>query len=625
MSEDAFDERVFKAPDGPVPKKRKLAENEDSSAPFHSHVLADFASAAETFAFPGPKEVDHRLAPINARSSPSSSPLERRDASDSPLDVASTPPLTPNSSPRASCPSSPCESHHSSQHIHHAKLQVLRALTPLTSPSPHLRRRVGYVHYGKEFLPVIDSLPKTPGKCAAIQALLEAFNLLDRMETIVPAMASAKDLMAFHSEEYVEALRKAPGSDRRSLIDSNGSVDLTISSSGRSSSSIKNTNGAQHRRGLDTPSSDTESLEIEEDMEIYGLKDECTPFPGLWQYARLTAGATILAARYLIECDRETIPRSPSISPRNSLGSLRTNSADHIPSNIDESFHHAHQALSPPGKLESSPSKDGRTSNTSNTSNSPPPSQLAPVAIHWMGGRHHAKREEANGLCYVNDAVLGLLQLINHFERVLYIDIDVHHGDGTEEAFKYSKQVLTISCHLHHAGFYPGSGAIDEIGEGKARYFSINVPFREGVCDAQYVQLFNSLINEATTAYKPLAIVLVAGADCLAGDPLGGFNLTLHGVEHCIKTLLTLNLPLLVLGGGGYFLPNATRLAAIVTAACLDITLPEKIPPHSSLYVDTATYHTPTHMQRKNKNTDDYLKLLEATVMDNIQHLKPVE
>jgi len=238
-----------------------------------------------------------------------------------------------------------------------------------------------------------------------------------------------------------------------------------------------------------------------------------------------------------------------------------------------------------------------------------------------MGGRHHAKREEASGLCFVNDAVLGLLQLANHYERVLYIDIDVHHGDGTEEAFKYSKQVLTISCHLHEPGFYPGSGSIDEIGEGKAKYYTINVPFKEGVVDSQYSKLFDTIVAGAVASYKPRAIVVVAGADCLSGDPLGGFNLTLHGVEHCMKTLLSYHLPLLILGGGGYNLPTVARQAAIITAACLDSPLPDKIPPHSDLYVDSSTYYT-SLSNKANHNSEEYLKMLEATVLANLQYVQ---
>jgi acetoin utilization deacetylase AcuC-like enzyme len=532
------------------------------------------------------------------------------------------------------------------------------------------------VLFSKEQLPIIDSLPKAPQKCSTIQTLLEAYGLLDKVETIVPAMASAKDLHSFHSEEFIEALRVS------SLLSGSGNVGSSVGSLGPgfgSGGSYGTGSLGSNSNGQDHTSSDTESVELEEDLEIYGLKDDCSPFPQLWQYSRLTAGATILAARYLIECDRQN---SPSSSPRSDMstynrlqssssqssllnhrplmasgeqeGSISSyqpqqqqssssltsssTSSSSTPTNIDSPNNgsSSHTPTTPTQTLHTTQSRESIGSaapqtlspqNLPNTNSRSPPGSLgtlpAPVAIHWMGGRHHAKREEASGLCFVNDAVLGLLQLVNHFERVLYIDIDVHHGDGTEEAFKYSKQVLTLSCHLHDPGtFYPGSGAIDEIGEGKAKYYTINVPFKEGIIDGPYTKLFDTIIGEAVGIYQPQAVVLVCGADCLVGDPLGGFNLSLRGVEHCIKTLLALNLPLLILGGGGYHLQNVSRLAAVVTAACLSVQLPDKIPQQISSFSDSSTYYTP-EMLKQNRNTEEYLKMLEATVLDNLQMIKP--
>ena len=84
---------------------------------------------------------------------------------------------------------------------------------------------------------------------------------------------------------------------------------------------------------------------------------------------------------------------------------------------------------------------------------------LADVAINWAGGLHHAKKCEASGFCYVNDIVLGILELLKHHQRVLYIDIDVHHGDGVEEAFYTTDRVMTVSFHKF-GDFFPGTGAI---------------------------------------------------------------------------------------------------------------------------------------------------------------------
>ena len=94
---------------------------------------------------------------------------------------------------------------------------------------------------------------------------------------------------------------------------------------------------------------------------------------------------------------------------------------------------------------------------------------LCDIAINWAGGLHHAKKAEASGFCYVNDIVLGILELLRYYARVLYIDIDVHHGDGVEEAFYTTDRVMTVSFHKY-GEFFPGTGELKvsgfyEIGE----------------------------------------------------------------------------------------------------------------------------------------------------------------
>lgn len=84
---------------------------------------------------------------------------------------------------------------------------------------------------------------------------------------------------------------------------------------------------------------------------------------------------------------------------------------------------------------------------------------LCDIAINWAGGLHHAKKSEGSGFCYVNDIVLGILELLKYHPRVLYIDIDVHHGDGVEEAFYVTDRVMTVSFHKY-GDFFPGTGDI---------------------------------------------------------------------------------------------------------------------------------------------------------------------
>lgn len=97
--------------------------------------------------------------------------------------------------------------------------------------------------------------------------------------------------------------------------------------------------------------------------------------------------------------------------------------------------------------------------------------QASEICINWGGGLHHAKKSEASGFCYVNDIVLGILELLKYHQRVLYIDIDVHHGDGVEEAFYTTDRVMTVSFHKY-GEYFPGTGDLRDIGAGKVKNFS---------------------------------------------------------------------------------------------------------------------------------------------------------
>lgn len=114
---------------------------------------------------------------------------------------------------------------------------------------------------------------------------------------------------------------------------------------------------------------------------------------------------------------------------------------------------------------------------------------LCDIAINWSGGLHHAKKFEASGFCYVNDIVIAILELLKYHTRVLYVDIDVHHGDGVQEAFYLSDRVMTVSFHKFGNYFFPGTGDMYEIGAESGRYYSVNVPLKEGIDDASYFQV----------------------------------------------------------------------------------------------------------------------------------------
>jgi histone deacetylase 1/2 len=124
----------------------------------------------------------------------------------------------------------------------------------------------------------------------------------------------------------------------------------------------------------------------------------------------------------------------------------------------------------------------------------------ADIAINWAGGLHHAKKREASGFCYINDIVLGILELLRTYTRVLYVDIDCHHGDGVEEAFYTTDRVMT--CSIHKFGdFFPGTGTQRDLGKGKGKGYAVNIPLKDGVTDESFRSIFDPVSNDDLAAY----------------------------------------------------------------------------------------------------------------------------
>lgn len=107
----------------------------------------------------------------------------------------------------------------------------------------------------------------------------------------------------------------------------------------------------------------------------------------------------------------------------------------------------------------------------------------------YIRGLHHAKKSEAAGFCFVNDIVLSILELLKHHPRVLYVDIDIHHGDGVEEAFYTTDRVMTVSFHKF-GDYFPGTGSVGDVGDKKGKNYSLNFPLRDGMDDQTFVDVF---------------------------------------------------------------------------------------------------------------------------------------
>jgi len=245
--------------------------------------------------------------------------------------------------------------------------------------------------------------------------------------------------------------------------------------------------------------------------------------------------------------------------------------------------------------------------------------QATDIAINWGGGLHHAKKSEASGFCYVNDIVLAILELLKYHQRVLYIDIDVHHGDGVEEAFYTTDRVMTVSFHKY-GEYFPGTGDLRDIGAGKGKYYSVNFPLRDGIDDEVYETIFQPVMSKVMELYQPNAIVLQCGADSLTGDRLGCFNLTLKGHGRCVEFMKSYNLPLLLMGGGGYTIRNVARAWTYETAIALGVEISNELP-----YNDYFEYYGPdfklhiSPSNMPNQNSSEYLDKIKCKLIENLR------
>ncbi len=185
------------------------------------------------------------------------------------------------------------------------------------------------------------------------------------------------------------------------------------------------------------------------------------------------------------------------------------------------------------------------------------------LAFNPSGGYHHAGPELAAGFCYINDMALACIVLAEQAKRVLYLDVDVHHGDGVANAFYDRSDVMTISFHQNPKTLFPGTGFENEIGTGEGKGYCVNVPLPVGTYDQAYMKAFEAIALPLMTAYNPDVIVFELGADALAGDPLANLNLTNNVYAKIINHLMGFGKPILATGGGGYNVENTVRAWAL--------------------------------------------------------------
>jgi len=206
-------------------------------------------------------------------------------------------------------------------------------------------------------------------------------------------------------------------------------------------------------------------------------------------------------------------------------------------------------------------------------------------AFNPGGGLHHAMPDRAAGFCVYNDAAAAIAALLDEgAERVAYVDVDVHHGDGVERIFAHDPRVLTISLHESGHTLFPGTGAASDVGVGEGRASVVNVPLAPQTSGSVWLGAFDAVVEPLVRAFRPDVLVTQLGCDTHATDPLAHLSLTLDDMAAIHARLHTLAHEAaegrwVATGGGGYQLvsvvPRAWTLAfAEMTGASLPIETP---------------------------------------------------
>lgn len=200
------------------------------------------------------------------------------------------------------------------------------------------------------------------------------------------------------------------------------------------------------------------------------------------------------------------------------------------------------------------------------------------------GGTHHGQRARASGFCYVNDAVLGLMAWLDQgLTRILYLDIDAHHGDGVEMAFADEPRVTTLS--IHEAGRWPFTGA------RHASPHALNLPVPPGFNDSEMRALLHGIVLPLTARLRPQAIMLQCGADALEEDPLAKLALSNNAHAEFIAAVMHAAPRFILLGGGGYNPWTVARCWARGWAVLNNHPVPTRLPPAAEAVLRALTFH----------------------------------
>lgn len=248
----------------------------------------------------------------------------------------------------------------------------------------------------------------------------------------------------------------------------------------------------------------------------------------------------------------------------------------------------------------------------------------AKIAFNPSGGLHHAFPAKSGGFCYINDIVLACKRLLAGGRRPLFLDIDVHHCDGVQHAFYDSPEVMVISLHEDGKHLFPGTGRVNDIGEGNGRGYTVNLPLPPGTYDDIYMRAFRSTVLPLIHAFGPDVLVLEVGADTLAGDPLAHLRLTNNVMADVIELLLAFGLPILATGGGGYNVENTVRAWSLVwLALCGRLAGDDALAGMGGVMLETTDWHGGQGLRDRVLIPDDAQKnLVIPEIEEMLQNLR---
>ena len=217
--------------------------------------------------------------------------------------------------------------------------------------------------------------------------------------------------------------------------------------------------------------------------------------------------------------------------------------------------------------------------------------------IPAAGMHHHAMRDRASGFGIFNDAVIGILKLIELGHRVLYIDIDVHHGDGVQAGLYDTDRALTLSIHESGQWLFPGTGAPDEVGTADGTGYSVNIPLAPGTDDARWHRAFDAVFLPIADAYQPDILFTQLGIDTHRDDPLAHLQLTTQGHNLAVRKFAAISAkhgcPWIAVGGGGYDFSAVARGWTMDMATMAGFALPDEMPPAFTAVSGPSTFADP--------------------------------